>query len=259
MSSKSLQILLCLGLLAWASAKPQTSGRIVGGEDAAEGAFPYQISLRFQDSHVCGGSIISTNFVLTAAHCVGDEDEDGNYFVYPASYFSIRAGATNRLYGGVVTKVSNIVVNENYGDFLHDLALLTLETPLIFSNNIQPIPLASAEVPTGDRVIISGWGNTATNSFAPNKLQWNTVQALSKLSCFTKIGMASDALLCLGHPENNGACFGDSGGPAAYQGELVGVASFVVNGCGSDSPDGYAKVFNHLDWIKEHSDLGDAN
>lgn len=255
MSRISFQILFCLGLIAWVSAKPQASGRIVGGEYSAEGSFPYQVSLRYDGSHTCGASIISRRYVLSAAHCVGDEDYDGNYFVYPAEHFTIRAGSTDRLLGGVLTKVTDIVVNENYANFLHDLAVLTLETPLIFSKNIQAIPLASAEVPTGGSVIISGWGYTATNAYAPNKLKWNTVQTLSRLSCLTRIGMASDALLCLGHPVDNGACFGDSGGPATYQGELVGVASFVVSGCGSEYPDGYAKVFKHLDWIKEHSDL----
>uniref|UniRef100_A0A0K8U836 Serine protease SP24D n=1 Tax=Bactrocera latifrons TaxID=174628 RepID=A0A0K8U836_BACLA len=250
-----ISFLFCLGLIVWANAKPQTSGRIVGGEYAVEGAFPYQASLRYDGSHLCGASIISRRYMLSAAHCVGDEDDEGNYFVYAAEHFSIRAGSSNRLLGGVVKKVIKIVVNENYANFLHDLAVLTLETPLIYSNNIQPIPLASAEVPTGDNVIISGWGYTATNAYASNKLKWNTVQTLSRLSCLTTIGMASDAVLCLGHSVDNGACFGDSGGPAAYQGELVGVASFVVGGCGTSNPDGYAKVFKHLDWIKEHSDL----
>ncbi|XP_036319393.1 serine protease SP24D-like [Rhagoletis pomonella] len=255
MSKLFIQLALCLGLIALVSAHPYTTGRIVGGENAVEGALPYQVSLRYSGSHICGAAIINQRYVLSAAHCVGDEDADGNYVVDPASYFSIRAGSSDRLRGGVVVKVTNIVVNENYANFLHDLAVLRLESALIYSNNIKPIPLASGEVPTGEQVLISGWGRLTTTGDAPTKLQYNYVQAISKLSCFTRIGMYSDALLCLGHPANNGACFGDSGGPAAYQGELVGVASFVVGGCGTTSPDGYAKIYEHVDWIKEHSKL----
>uniref|UniRef100_W8CDY6 Serine protease SP24D n=1 Tax=Ceratitis capitata TaxID=7213 RepID=W8CDY6_CERCA len=251
----SLTLLVCLGLMSSVSAMPQNQGRIVGGENAVEGAFPYQVSLRFSGSHICGASIISRQYVISAAHCVGDEDDDGNYFVYAASYFSIRAGTTQRLMGGVVVQVTNIVVNENYGNFLHDLALLRLETPLIYSNNIKAIPLATTEVPTGGSVIISGWGALSTTGSSPTKLQWNTARALSRLQCLSSIGVASNALLCLGHEANNGACFGDSGGPAAYNGELVGVASFVVSGCGSTNPDGYAKISAHVDWIQENSDL----
>jgi len=54
---------------------------------------------------------------------------------------------------------------------------------------------------------------------------------------------------------DNGACNGDSGGPAVYNNQLVGVAGFVVDGCGSTYPDGYARVFYFKEWIKNHSDV----
>ncbi|XP_013112888.1 serine protease SP24D [Stomoxys calcitrans] len=243
---------LALTILAVATAEP--TGRVVGGEDAYEGQFPHQISLRFSGSHICGGSIISRNYVLTAAHCVGAEDENGVYHVDDASYFTIRAGSTNRLMGGVIKQVVEVIVHENYGNFINDVALLKLETPLIYSQNVQAIPLASAEVPVGSTVGISGWGRLKTNGDIPMKLQYNSLEAISKLKCFTSILMSSDALICLAHQAGNGACNGDSGGPATFNGELVGVAGFVVGGCGTNNPDGYAKVFYHRDWIKAHSD-----
>lgn len=157
--------------------------------------------------------------------------------------------------GGVVKQVESITVHEDYGNFINDMALLKLSTPLVYSANIQPIPLASSEVTVGSDIIVSGWGRLKTNGDIPIKLQYNTLEAISKLKCFTSIFMSSDALICLAHTEGNGACNGDSGGPAIYNGELVGVAGFVVGGCGSKNPDGYAKVFYHVEWIKEHSDL----
>ncbi|XP_037942627.1 serine protease SP24D-like [Teleopsis dalmanni] len=253
MFKPTIVALLYFAFVGVISANP--TGRIVGGIDATEGQFAHQISLRYSGSHICGGSIISRNYILTAGHCVGDEDEDGIYHVDDPKYYTIRAGSSNRLSGGVVIAVETITVHESYGNFLNDVALLKLSTPLIYSANIKAIPLASSEVTPGEKVIISGWGRLKTGGDIPLKLQWTTLEAISKTKCLTTIGMFSDTLICLAHDPNFGACNGDSGGPAIYNGELVGVAGFVVGGCGSRNPDGYAKVFYHVEWIKKHSDL----
>ncbi|XP_018800623.1 PREDICTED: serine protease SP24D-like [Bactrocera latifrons] len=221
------------------------TGRVVGGYDAVSAQFPHQISLRFQHRHNCGGSIIASNYILTAAHCVVETGTTP----YDAEHFTIRAGTHNRIAGGVIVQVKRVVVHQGYV-VENDLALLELEEHLIFSSKIQAIPLASAEVPSGAEVIISGWGLTENKGDSlPIIMQWNTVTALSKSQCFRKILISSDALLCLDHPSGAGACNGDSGGPATYNGELVGVAGFVVIGCGTSRPDGYAKVFHNLEWI----------
>lgn len=78
MSKLSLIIIGCIAVVAYTSASP--SGRVVGGQDATEGQFPHQVSLRRNGSHTCGGSIISRNFVLTAAHCVGTKDSEDKYY-----------------------------------------------------------------------------------------------------------------------------------------------------------------------------------
>ncbi|XP_037942605.1 serine protease SP24D-like [Teleopsis dalmanni] len=225
------------------------SGRIVGGYDALPDQFPHQISLRMNHYHICGGSIISSKYILTAAHCVVETGTQP----YDAKNFTIRAGTHNRLAGGIIVQVKRVTVNQNYASFINDLALLELEEELEFSDTIQPIELAEEEVPAGSEVIISGWGlleNNAAN--IPIMLQWNTVEAISKTKCATMILVSSDALICLNHPKGAGACNGDSGGPATYEGKLVGVAGFVVIGCGTSRPDGYNKVSYNLDWIHEN-------
>lgn len=78
MSRYSLLLYLSLCLAYFSNANP--TNRIVGGINANEGQFPHQVSLRRNGSHTCGGSIISKNFILTAAHCVGTIDSQGNYF-----------------------------------------------------------------------------------------------------------------------------------------------------------------------------------
>ncbi|XP_054088503.1 serine protease SP24D-like [Zeugodacus cucurbitae] len=244
-------VLLALALINSSNAAP--NGRIVGGVAATTGQFPHQVSLQSRDgSHICGGSIISERYILTAAHCVvvGESIQS-----YPPRVFQVRVGSIQRSIGGQVLKLKQIIVNKAYSDSLNDVALLELEQPLVFTKDIQPIQLADAEVPSGEDVIISGWGRLSTNGPSPNILQWNTLKALTVQECEELIGVGEDSLICLAHKVNNGACRGDSGGPATYKGKLVGVAGFVVNGCGSIYPDGYAKVAYHREWIRANSGI----
>ncbi|XP_067635708.1 transmembrane protease serine 9-like [Eurosta solidaginis] len=239
---------ITLTILWLANAAPNE--RVVGGFDAYISQFPYQISLQHLDgSHSCGGSIISNKFILTAAHCVvvGNGIE-----TYPPRFYQVRVGSVQRAAGGQLLNVKRIIVNKSYGNFLNDIALLELEEPLEFTKNIQPIEIADEEVPSGEDVIISGWGTLTTFGYLPHRLQWNTLKALTTEECEDAIKMGVDSFICLAHQSGNGACNGDSGGPANYKGKLVGVAGFVINGCGSNKPDGYAKVFYHRDWIKAH-------
>ncbi|XP_055915313.1 serine protease SP24D-like [Eupeodes corollae] len=248
MFSKPIAIILVTIALA-ATSLADDKHRIVGGQNAAEGQFPHQISLRRNKQHTCGGSIISNKYVLTAAHCV----VQSGITPYPANQFSIYAGSTNRVSGGIEVAVANIKVHEKYGNFLNDLAVLTLAKSLSFSKKIAPISLQNREIPHDAQVLISGWGRLSTNGDIPMQLQYNTLNAVSERRCFASQGLNDDSILCLAHQKNNGACNGDSGGPATYQGKLVGVAGFVVMGCGSRNPDGYAKVSHHIQWIQRHA------
>ncbi|XP_075157383.1 serine protease SP24D-like [Haematobia irritans] len=239
-------IVVVIALAGLTQANP--TGRVVGGKDAEAKQFPHQISLRRAHSHICGGSIVSSRYVLTAAHCVVIEGTTP----YPAEEFTIRAGTTNRIAGGIIVQVKRIVVHPNYLIY-NDLALLELDEELVLSDKIQPIEMFEGEVPAGSDVIISGWGLTEhAGASLPINMQWYTVTALSKLGCSSKIGFYSDALICLDHPSGAGACNGDSGGPATYDGKLVGVAGFVILRCGTSRPDGYAKVAHNIDWIREN-------
>lgn len=165
--------------------------------------------------------------------------------------FKVRVGSTNRLAGGVIIDITKVSVHPSYGNFLNDVAVLTLSQPIVESETVKVIKLATAEVPIGSDVTISGWGRLKTGGILPTYLQFNKLVAISTAECGDSIGMGYDSLICLAHKPNNGACNGDSGGPATYKNELVGIAGFVYGGCGSGFPDGYAKVFYHHDWIFE--------
>ncbi|XP_055913324.1 serine protease SP24D-like [Eupeodes corollae] len=244
--------LLCLGLCLLHAAthlSAQPISKVVGGKDADIGQFPHQVALFKDGSFTCGGSIISSRYVLTAAHCVvvGNGIE-----TLPGKYFTVRVGSIQRLAGGKLIPIKNIIVRQSYGNFLDDVALLELATELVFTKNIQKIDLFDQEVPKGQDVVISGWGRIKHGGEIPHRLQYNILTALDAASCNESIGWGKEQILCLAHPKDNGACNGDSGGPATYQGKLVGVAGFVYGGCGNIYPDGYAKVKYHLEWIQSN-------
>lgn len=165
--------------------------------------------------------------------------------------FKVRVGSINRLAGGKIMDITKVTVHPKYGNFLNDVAVLTLSQPIVESETVKIIKLASAEVPVGKEVTISGWGRLTTEGVLPAYLQHNNLVAITTDECDKTIGMGYDSLICLAHQPDNGACNGDSGGPATYNKELVGVAGFVYGGCGSSFPDGYAKVFYHKEWISE--------
>lgn len=136
------------------------NSRIVGGNDAKEGQFPYQASLqnRYNKEHFCGASILNSRFLLTAAHCT---DHASTMFIYAV------IGALRRLHGGVAINLDKITPHENYSNELieNDIALLRTTNEIIFTDFIQPIALPTHNIPDEENiaVIVSGWGQTSVS------------------------------------------------------------------------------------------------
>lgn len=168
-----------------------------------------------------------------------------------AASLLVRAGSLDWSKGGDLLKVKRVVIHDDNSYFKNDVALLELDEPLKFSDYIQSIEMSKDEVPSGAEVIVSGWG-ASNDSLHPTHLQWTTLKAISRTECSKFLPETTyklDNMICLAHGDDHGVCNGDSGGPGVYNGKLVGVASFVVNGCHSSKPNGYARVSKHYDWI----------
>ncbi|XP_049541881.1 serine protease SP24D-like [Anopheles darlingi] len=220
------------------------SSRIVGGSVASQGQLPYQVALLRSGSLGCGGSLIDARWVLSAAHCVYT-----NGVLIPAASLTVLAGTINLNTGGLRRAVARVLPHERYGNFRNDVALLLLQQPLATSSTIRPIALRTAEVPAGSEIIISGWGRIFSGGPVSTWLRFNRATVLASQRCAAVTGIPS-GLICFTSPINNGACNGDSGGPAVMNNELVGVANFIINYCGSGNPDGYAKVSDYVPWIQ---------
>merc|ERR1712098_990191 len=177
-TSLTMKGFLVFCFIAAAAAKPQgnpavgfADGRIIGGEEAPPHEFPWQISLRNLGSHICGGSIINKNQVITAAHCVQG--------AMPA-LDSVVAGAHHRILEGGHQKrsVSKLEYNQDWNNpqFNNDVALITVSEPFDFSDpNVQPIMFvgSDAEIPDNTICNSTGWGLTSgAGLFLPNALQW---------------------------------------------------------------------------------------
>lgn len=241
---KCATILLAVAVATFAPSVSEAR-RIVGGQFAEEHQFPYQIGLFLDGNFRCGGSIIDSQWILTASHCVLDGVD-----TIPAKGFQVHVGSAN-LEQGQLYAVAETFAHEKYGSFQNDIALIKLQDKLEFSEGVQPIELNTVELPVDTPVIISGYGRIGDGQPISEQLKYNTAFVESKEICRSLTGLSGKGLICFKSPADNGACNGDSGGPAAHNDKLVGVANFVLQGCGTQYPDGYAEVAYYVDWINE--------
>ncbi|XP_058979502.1 trypsin delta-like [Musca domestica] len=244
-------VLLCAlvvpGLMAAnvLSAVPMLDGRIVGGSDANIEQYPHQISMRYRGRHRCGGSVYSSNIIVSAAHCVVGELD--------LSLLTIVAGST---YLDDVTwelPVSKIIVHEKYTSSNdYDVAILVLRGNFPFNNRIQPISLAKARPEAGAEVIVTGWGTLVEGGDIPNQLQQVTVNYVELSSCKKSYPlMLTDRMLCAGVTGGGkDACQGDSGGPLIRNNELLGIVSWGIGCARRLFPGVYASVPDLYEWIE---------
>jgi prostatin (serine protease 8) len=245
--------------------------RIINGQDAADGQFPYQISYQWGllgfYQHVCGGSIISPTWILTAGHCVTEVPALGEYKII-AGITGLNENNADKQEINVIDKI--VHPNFNGGVGPNDVALLRLATPLEFNDRVQPISLPAADSePSGDTVL-SGWGSISTSELPemPNQLQTADLPLLSLDDCSAAIDallepgeenpLSEESNVCTGPLSGGtGACSGDSGGPLAQDDTVIGIVSWGFTPCGSEgAPSVYTKVSNFIDFINENvSDL----
>jgi len=231
------------------------ASKIVNGAEISIAARPWQIFLYSSQGSMCGGSIISEQYVLTAAHCIHGMS---------ASQLSVYAGhqkSPTSEYIAVTSYVSQIIEHPDYnsGSQDNDIAILKLSTKLTFGSGIQPICMPSSEDPAvGTDCHVSGWGTTSSGGDTSDTLQEVVVPIVSGCGNFPSFQI-TDHMICAGG-SNKDSCQGDSGGPLACKINGVyyqeGVVSFG-NGCASEGwPGVYAKVPFYIgnNWIQNNVD-----
>lgn len=189
------------------------SGFIIGGVPATEGQVPWQVSVQRGSFHFCGGSIISPNYVLSAAHC---------FRGLTAAQITVRYNTLRSNSGGLVAKVAEIISHASYNvgaKYNNDIALLRLESPLVLgSTNAQAVELAKAGADdnTGS-LLLSGWGDVVEGAQTGTPiLQTVTVPLITRENCAelykTKF-VITENMFCAALPAGGkDTCQGDSGG-----------------------------------------------
>ncbi|KAL9927296.1 trypsin-like [Glossina fuscipes fuscipes] len=228
-----------------------TAVRIVNGIETPIEKRPYQISLQWErGSHFCGGSIISEDIIVTAAHCVARKNP---------SELRVRLGSTYYNEGGIVVGVKALKYHEKFdGDTLwHDIAILKLEKPVKQSSTIRYIEMAKNVPKTGTPAVVSGWGTKCFSGCPLSPVLMEVeVAFLQREDCASKTylygEMIKKTMVC-GYATSKDACQGDSGGPFVAEGKLVGVVSWG-EGCALDGyPGVYADVAALRDWVLDNA------
>ncbi|XP_037971890.2 LOW QUALITY PROTEIN: collagenase [Plutella xylostella] len=238
-----------------------TSPRIVGGAQAALGTFYYQagllISLTRGGQSICGGSLLSTTRVLTAAHCWWDGQNQGKAMTVVLGSLKVFSGGTRVL-------ATSVVVHPTWNpqDITHDVAMVKFPA-ITYTNNIKAIPLPSAAEAASDFAGLtgtaSGYGKTKDGqSVTPSTatLYYKDLSIISNSVCQKRFDFPlHGSHLCTDGAKGVGTCDGDSGGPLTVTRSasrvLVGVASFGLgSGCQRGDPSVYSRVTAFLPWIR---------
>lgn len=248
-----------------------TSGRIVGGIESPNGEWPWMAAIFLhgpkRTEFWCGGSLIGTKYILTAAHCTKDSKQRP----FAARQFTVRLGDIDLSKDSEPSapqtyKVTEVRAHSQFArvGFYNDIAVLVLDRPVRKSKYIIPVCLPNAQLASkerlpGRRATVVGWGTTYYGGKESTSQRQAQLPLWRNEDCnrayFQPI---TDNFLCAGYSEGGvDACQGDSGGPLMMQMEArwvqLGIVSFG-NKCGEPGyPGVYTRITEYLDWIRQNT------
>lgn len=220
--------------------------RIIKGAIAPDDKYEFLVSLQKNEKHMCGGFLISEDFVLTAAHCSAEEPDR----VVVGTHDLSKVGEEN------VRIIEKRYKHRSYYqvDKGNDIMLLKLKKK-VGGNKKQIIALPPSNMHIQEKKTchVAGWGFTKTGGGVVDRLMMVDVSVINLNAC-SKLwgGIPSDVVCAGGYGSHKGFCQGDSGGPLVCDGIAVGVVSFNNNKiCDypTNYPNIYTEISKYLGWI----------
>uniref|UniRef100_H2L3H1 Peptidase S1 domain-containing protein n=1 Tax=Oryzias latipes TaxID=8090 RepID=H2L3H1_ORYLA len=243
-----LQLLLSPAVCGKAALNTKAESRIVGGQAAAAGAWPWQVRLHIPVSGgaaLCGGSLINSQWILSLwSHdltCL-------QLYLHVCLFSTSTAGV--------------IIVHENYNKQTqdNDVSLLKLTSPVTFNDYISPVCLAEqgSNFPGGTTVWVTGFGTLSSGGQEVTCLQEVSVPIVSNSQCSSSYSLTSN-MMCAGLTQGGkDSCQGDSGGPLVSKNNdsrwvQAGVVSFGYGCAQPNFPGVYARVSEYQTWISSRT------
>ncbi|XP_067255104.1 complement factor D-like [Chanodichthys erythropterus] len=225
---------------------------IVNGKEAKRHSTPYMVSLQTYGHHICGGFLISDQFVLTAAHCWKGYD---NLMVVVGAHDLRDSKSSDHI------RVKSYIPHPNYRPTNKphhhdaDIMLLKLKKKVNLNKKVGviPLPKKGEDVKADTACSVAGWGRLMIGGSRSNLLMEAKVSVIDNNECRNRWGelYSVSKMICV--YGRGGTCKGDSGGPLVCGNTAVGITSFGSRNHRNtlERPNVYTKISQYIQWIKK--------
>lgn len=242
------------------SIQSEVGAAVYGGTTASITDAPWQVAITLKsasneyDGFFCGGSLISNQWIITAAHCLVDDYDSP---LSPSSLL-VHVGSSRLSTSAKATRaVSAVRVHDGYDSYtaVNDIALLKLTNPVTFApGTIEAIDIAASDPYDGEIARITGWGEVRGATYPATMQKGNiTIQAGSVCEN-SYYDFYTSSQICGGDASTD-VCSGDSGGPLTHteagKQSLIGLVSYgSASACASGTPSAFTRVSFYRSWIQ---------
>ncbi|KAJ8687678.1 hypothetical protein QAD02_023472 [Eretmocerus hayati] len=247
----SSPILILLSLLGYGGLGITDAASKFGPVSYVHFLFFHQVSLEYRGKHICGGSIISPYYIVTAGQCLNGKSPD---------LLTVRAAFLDSPDHGQVHQVQNFTVHEEYkkiqyGIPVNDIAVVRVKEPITETRLSKPIGIyrkTDPEIQAGAVAYVNSWGENINKSTIP-ELQISSMPIISNETCNSALkyfGGVPIGKICI--PVGGKAlCQSDEGSALTIRRRLAGIVSWTGRYCGDGFPEVYTRISDYSDWIEK--------